>query len=241
MNQKEIDIKAYLARKRYYDLLIRAKHYGDISPEYLDEARERYRTFSNFEEYPFYELILEYEDTLLNAESEKLKEEVDKKSGRYYEIAMKRDQLYDEIIEKSKVIMFLYRYDKLRNVLKEGQLKDKIELDCKFCSLLNYINIYCKGNGQYIEPSNESTYMIEYSKPYIYLIPKTEYEDVKGILERIRELHRKIQLEIALRQIEPPDEARIQEYNRNQEEFLKLRNILMKYDLVHIMELIENS
>ncbi|MEM0455872.1 MAG: hypothetical protein QXI75_01050, partial [Candidatus Anstonellales archaeon] len=74
------------------------------------------------------------------------------------------------------------------------------------------------------------------SAPYKYIVRKSERENVDRLVHEIEQIQLKLQVEIALRQIEDPDKEREEIFKENQERYLKLRALLENYDVNNLLD-----
>lgn len=235
-------IDYYRARKRYYSMLIYTRIYADKkNPVELESLRTEFeKTKEGIEEdkLPLYERILDLEDMLLNCDEEEFKRQFEAKSGKYYSALIKREELYRNIFEKTKVIVALYSVEPIREIVVSGKVDGEIQIDHGeyLEPLLNYVDIYAIYKDGKLINTEENRYEIILSPPYKYLVRKDEREKVEKLIQEIEKIQSKLQLEIALRQIEEPDENREEEFRANQENYLKLRSILDNYDVNNLVD-----
>lgn len=235
-------VEYYRARKKYYSMLIYIKIYSDKkNPEELEELHEQYRKeMEKVEEdqLPLFDRILDIEDMLMNCDEERFKLEFEQKTGKYYEALKEREELYKIIFDKTNIIKLLYGIEKLRPIIIKGKLESSLEIEYPELiePLLNYIGVKVIAKDNKLEPTQEDIYEIIVSAPYKYLVRKDIKEEVDRILDDIEKVQSKLQLEIALRQIEDPDPDREESFTKNQELYLELRKKLEKYDITYLVE-----
>ena len=235
-------VNYYKARKRYYSMLIYIKIYSEKkNVEELNNLSEEFHKQKELvieDELPLFERILDIEDMLLNCDEEQFKIQFENKLGEYYQALIEREELYKNIFEKTQVINILYSIDRIRPILIKGKLDQPYEIENPDIlePLLNYIGINVISNGNQLIPAERNMYEIMISAPYKYLVRLDKKEYVKSILDEIDRIQSKLQLEIALRQIEDPDKDREEDFVKNQEYYLELRKKIDKYDLTYLIE-----
>ncbi|MCS7122678.1 MAG: hypothetical protein NZ908_01840 [Candidatus Micrarchaeota archaeon] len=235
-------IEYYRARKRYYSMLIYTRIYSDKkNPAELESLRSEFEKIKeeiDEDQLPLYERILDLEDMLLNCDEEEFKRQFEAKSGKYFSALLKREELYRTIFEKTKVIVTLYSVDPIRRVIISGSIQEEVRVDHGeyLEPLLNYIDIYSVYIDGKLIGAEDNRYEVILSPPYKYLVRKDDREKVERLIQEIERVQSKLQLEIALRQIEEPDEKREEDFRANQEYYLKLRSTLDNYDVNNLVD-----
>lgn len=235
-------VEYYKARKKYYSMLIYIKIYSEKKNveelNMLSEEFNRQREGVDEDKLPLFDRILDIEDMLLNCDEEQFKVQFENRSGEYYEALLEREELYRNIFEKTQIIALLYSIENIQPILIKGKLDQpyQIEYPELIEPLLNYIGIEVINKDGKLIPTDQNIYDVMISAPYKYLVRIDKRDYVKSILEEIDRVQSKLQLEIALRQIEDPDKSREENFVKNQEYYLELRRKLNDYDLTYLIE-----
>ncbi|MEM1971022.1 MAG: hypothetical protein QW336_01975 [Candidatus Anstonellales archaeon] len=235
-------VNYYRARKRYYSMLIYTKIYSDIkNSQELEMLREEFDNAKRDiqeDELPLFDRILDVEDLLMNCDEESFKKQFESKTGEYYQKLLEREELYRAIFDKTKVIATLYSIEQIKPVVIKGKVGGELEIQHGELlePLLNYVNIFVKYVDGKLVDTDSNDYDIILSAPYKYIVRKSERENVDRLVHEIEQIQLKLQVEIALRQIEDPDKEREEIFKENQERYLKLRALLENYDVNNLLD-----
>ncbi|NPA22473.1 MAG: hypothetical protein GXN92_02740, partial [Candidatus Micrarchaeota archaeon] len=231
------------ARKKYYDSLIRARWSGKVDNEEIDRLSEQFseeRAKINEEDIPLFEVLLEYEDTLLNSDEEEFLKQVKEKRGRYYDLLVKREELYKKLLDKQRIInKILSLYPELKPAIVKGALDQPVEVKNpeKAAKLLAYLGIPVKVEGNKLVPASEPQYEVIYKKPKEYVIPKEKLEEFKKKLEELEKLQLKMQLDISLKYIVGEEE--IEKIDKRlaetQKKYVEMEKDLQKHEIYSIL------
>ncbi len=232
------------ARKRYYDSLIRARWSGEINNEEIDRLSEEFsqeREKINEDEVPLFEVILEYEDTLMNSDEQEFLKQVKEKKGRYYDILLKREEVYKRLIDKERIVLrILELYPELKQAIVKGSLEKPIEVKHpkKAAMLLSYLFIPSYYNEKEVIPADVIRFEVIYKKPKEYIVEQKEKEDFLKKLKELEKLQLKMQLDISLKYI--VDDAEIEKIDERlaeiQKKYVELEKQLETYEIYYILE-----